>query len=59
LKFRFGGYRGVGFHRQKRAGVLQVLLLSSSLFLILGMCASVMWLAAVRVPETAPDEPDA
>jgi hypothetical protein len=40
-------------------GVLQVLLLSSSLLLMLGMCASLMWLAAVRVPDAAPEEPDA
>jgi hypothetical protein len=40
-------------------GVLQVLLLTSSLVLVVGMCASLMWLAAARVPEAAPDEPDA
>jgi len=59
LKFRLGGYRGVGFSRQKRAAVLQAILLTSSLVLVFGMCASLMWLAAGRVPEPAPDEPDA
>jgi len=33
--------------------LLQAILLTSSLLLVIGMCASLMWLAAVRVPETA------
>jgi hypothetical protein len=33
--------------------VLQAILLGSSLLLVIGMCASLMWLAAVRVPEAA------
>jgi cytochrome c553 len=45
--------------------LLQAILLTSSLLLMLGMCASLMWLAAVRVPHPAdagqaqPSEPDA
>lgn len=46
--------------------MLQAILLTSSLLLVIGMCASLMWLAAVRVPEAAeavpaqvPPEPDA
>jgi hypothetical protein len=41
--------------------VLQAILLTSSLLLVLGMCASLMWLAASRVTEAAPEasEPDA
>ena len=31
--------------------MLQAILLTSSLLLVVGMCASLMWLAAVRVPE--------
>jgi hypothetical protein len=31
--------------------LLQAILLTSSLLLMLGMCASLMWLAAVRVPQ--------
>jgi hypothetical protein len=44
--------------------LLQAILLTSSLLLVIGMCASLMWLAAVRIPEAeavpaqAPD-PDA
>ncbi len=34
------------------AGVLQAILLASSLLLVLGMCASLMWLASVRAPES-------
>jgi hypothetical protein len=33
--------------------MLQAILLTSSLLIVLGMCASLMWLAAVRVPEAA------
>jgi hypothetical protein len=33
--------------------LLQAILLTSSLLLMIGMCASLMWLAAVRVPEAA------
>jgi hypothetical protein len=33
--------------------MLQAILLTSSLLLVLGMCASLMWLAAVRVREAA------
>jgi hypothetical protein len=33
--------------------LLQAILLTSSLLLVIGMCASLMWLAAVRVPEAA------
>ncbi len=43
--------------------MLQAILLTSSLLLVLGMCASLMWLAAVRVrqaaeavPAQAPDQ---
>jgi hypothetical protein len=40
--------------------MLQAILLTSSLLLVVGMCASLMWLAAVRPPEPAPEasEPD-
>jgi hypothetical protein len=31
--------------------LLQAILLTSSLLLVIGMCASLMWLAAVRIPE--------
>jgi hypothetical protein len=31
--------------------MLQAILLTSSLLIVLGMCASLMWLAAVRVRE--------
>ena len=31
--------------------MLQAILLTASLLIVLGMCASLMWLAAVRVPE--------
>ena len=33
--------------------MLQAILLTSSLLLVLGMCASLMWLAAVRQPIAA------
>ena len=33
--------------------MLQAILLTSSLLLVVGMCASLMWLASVRVPEAA------
>jgi len=33
--------------------LLQAILLTSSLLLVLGMCVSLMWLATVRVRETA------
>jgi hypothetical protein len=33
--------------------LLQAILLTSSLLLVIGMCTSLMWLAAVRVPEPA------
>jgi hypothetical protein len=33
--------------------MLQAILLTSSLLLVLSMCASLMWLAAVRVREAA------
>jgi hypothetical protein len=33
--------------------MLQAILLTSSLVLVLGMCASLMWLAAVRVRQAA------
>jgi hypothetical protein len=33
--------------------MLTAILLSSSLLLVFGMCASLMWLAAVQVPEAA------
>jgi hypothetical protein len=33
--------------------MLQAILLTSSLLIVLGMCASLMWLAAVRVREAA------
>jgi hypothetical protein len=33
--------------------MLQAILLTSSLLLVVGMCASLMWLAAVRAPEAA------
>lgn len=33
--------------------MLQAILLTSSLLIVLGMCASLMWLAAVRVRGTA------
>jgi hypothetical protein len=33
--------------------LLQAILLTSSLLLVIGMCTSLMWLAAVRVPEAA------
>jgi hypothetical protein len=33
--------------------LLQAILLTSSLLLVIGMCASLMWLAAVRVPAAA------
>jgi hypothetical protein len=43
--------------------MLQAILVTSSLLLVLGMCASLMWLAAVRVrqaaqavPAQAPDQ---
>jgi hypothetical protein len=40
--------------------MLQAILLTSSLLLVVGMCASLMWLAAVRVrqgmPAQAPDQ---
>jgi hypothetical protein len=49
------GYRGVAFLRPKRAAVLQAILLTSSLLLVIGMCGSLMWLAAGRVPEAAPE----
>lgn len=41
--------------------MLQAILVGSSLLLVLAMCASLMWLAASRVHETAPEvsEPDA
>ena len=35
--------------------MLQAILLTSSLVLVLGMCASLMWLAAVRAPQAAPE----
>jgi hypothetical protein len=31
--------------------VLQAILLTSSLLLVFGMCASLMWLASVRAPD--------
>lgn len=34
--------------------MLQAILLTASLLIVLGMCASLMWLAAVRVPEALP-----
>jgi hypothetical protein len=37
--------------------MLQAILLTSSLLLVLGMCASLMWLAAVRVHEAAEGVP--
>jgi len=41
--------------------MLTAFLLTSSLLLVLAMCASLMWLASVRVPEAieAPQDPDA
>ena len=41
--------------------MLQAILLVSSLLLVFAMCASLMWLAAVRTPDAAPEtaEPDA
>ena len=33
--------------------MLTAILLTSSLLIVFGMCASLMWLAAVRVPEAA------
>ena len=33
--------------------MLQAILLTSSLLLVFGMCASLMWLAAVRVRQAA------
>ncbi len=33
--------------------MLQAILLTSSLLIVLAMCASLMWLAAVRVPDAA------
>jgi len=33
--------------------LLQAILLTSSLLLVIGMCASLMWLAAARVPKAA------
>lgn len=33
--------------------MLQAILVTSSLLLVLGMCASLMWLAAVRVRQAA------
>jgi hypothetical protein len=38
--------------------VLQAILLTSSLLLVLGMCASLMWLAGNRVTEGAPEVPE-
>jgi hypothetical protein len=40
--------------------MLQAILLTSSLLLVFGMCASLMWLAAVRVrqPAQAAQAPD-
>lgn len=40
--------------------MLQAILLASSLLLVLGMCISLMWLAANRVHEGVPEvsEPD-
>jgi hypothetical protein len=37
--------------------MLQAILLTSSVLLVLGMCASLMWLAAVRVREAAEGVP--
>jgi hypothetical protein len=34
--------------------MLQAILLTSSLLLVLGMCASLLWLAAARVREAVP-----
>ncbi len=41
--------------------MLQAILVGSSLLLVLAMCASLMWLAANRVPATASEasEPEA
>jgi hypothetical protein len=40
--------------------MLQAILLSSSLLLVLGVCASLFWLAAARVREAVPAQtPDA
>jgi hypothetical protein len=47
------GYRGVPSLQPKKAALLQAILLTSSLLLVIGMCASLMWLAAVRVPAAA------
>jgi hypothetical protein len=38
--------------------VLQAILLTSSLVLVLGMCVSLMWLAANRVPDAAAEVPE-
>jgi hypothetical protein len=38
--------------------VLQAILVASSLLLVFAMCASLMWLAASRVTEAAPEVPD-
>ena len=35
--------------------MLQAILVGSSLLLVLGMCASLMWLAATRVNDPAPE----
>ena len=37
--------------------MFQAILLTSSLLIVIGMCASLMWLAAVRVREAAPAVP--
>jgi hypothetical protein len=48
------GYRGVVGPPKKRFAMLQAILLTSSLLLVLGMCASLFWLAAARVREAVP-----